>query len=232
MIYTYANLACWLLDNGFRGTEAIHHSETVYKNYDRDSFNAEGRYRVEKSVNKGKAVTYSKDRVEILTYEQTKQYLMKELKMNDVTPEQLETTPVKSVEPDHLELYKKQLDTAEDIIQKIVEDEGLEIGDLDQFFELRDSLMNEETDFEATLDDETYRFIHEDSIERIFKESAVELAQESHYDELDNLPSFIRENIDWQAVAEEMAVDGYGLHFATYDHEEHYNNNYYYFRTN
>ena len=231
MIGTYEELGCWLLENGFRGVTETYCNWTVFKNYTGEGFQDEqGRYRIEKSVTTGKACAYSKNRIEILTYEQMKQYLIKELKMNDVTPEELEVKPLKSVEPDHLGLYMKQLDTAEDIIAKLVEDNGLEIDDLDQFFELRDSLMNEETDFEATVGDETYRFIHEDSIEGIFKESAIELVKECNHECFNNMPTLLSANIDWDGVVEEMKHDGYGLHFATYDHEEHYRNNYYYFR--
>lgn len=231
MIETYAQLGMWLLENGFEGKQETFSDGIVFKNYTSDCFSCKaGQYRIEKSVNKGRALSYSIDGVEILSYEKTKLYLMKELGMNDVTPEELETKPLKSVEPDHLELFKKQMDHAEGIIYELVDNNGLDINrHFDDFFSLRDSLLNQESDFEGTIADETYRFIHEDKIEGIFKESAVELAKDCNHDHLENMPSLLASNIDWEAVAEEMRHDGYGQHFATYDGEENYKNNYYYF---
>lgn len=227
MIQTYEELGKWLLENGFRGGKETYCDGTIFKNYAGDKFSRwDGQYRIEKSATTGKACAYSKNNLEILTYERMKQYLIKELKMNDVTPEELEVKPLKSVEPDHVELFKKQLDNAEGIIYQLVEDEGL----VDQFFDLRESLLNQESDFEATVDQETYRFIHERSIEEIFKESAIELVKECNHECFNNMPTLLSANIDWDGVVEEVKQNGYGMHFATYDHEEHYKNNYYYFR--
>ena len=176
MIGTYEELGTWLLENGFNGEPCIVNPDNMlYRNYKTIEYSEclPNWYRVENALSNSAAVIHSKGKVKILSYEDTKQYLIKELKMNDVTPEELEVKPLKSVEPDHVELFKKQLDNAEGIIYQLVTYEGLDINDLDQFFDLRDSLLNQESDFEATIDDETYRFIHEDKIEEIFKEISI-----------------------------------------------------------
>lgn len=48
---------------------------------------------------------------------------------------------------------------------------------------------------------------------------------------LENLPSCVACDIDWDQTAENCKVDGMGHHFAGYDHEEHSTNTHYIFRT-
>ena len=49
---------------------------------------------------------------------------------------------------------------------------------------------------------------------------------------IDELPSFIACEIDWDQTAENCKVDGMGHYFAGYDHEEHSTGTHYIFRIN
>lgn len=72
------------------------------------------------------------------------------------------------------------------------------------------------------------RLIGEDNIDEIWTDSLIETIKECY--DLSDVPSFVV--IDWEQTAENCKVDGMGYHFASYDHEEHFNNGFYIFRTN
>lgn len=72
------------------------------------------------------------------------------------------------------------------------------------------------------------RVIHETDIDDIWHDELIQTFKECY--DLSNIPDFIC--IDWDATADNCKVDGKGHHFASYDHEEHYCNGYFIFRTN
>lgn len=83
-------------------------------------------------------------------------------------------------------------------------------------------------DFEVTSSNgKVYRLIHEDKIQAIYDEEVQEILQKDY---CDDLPGYIV--VDWDLTIENVKeYDGYATHFATYDGEEQYAEDYYIFRT-
>jgi hypothetical protein len=92
--------------------------------------------------------------------------------------------------------------------------------------------LNSENDFYVEIDREEYRFINEDVIWDIFVDEIQQFTEDCY---TGKLKWWIA--IDWEQTAENcLQADGYGLHFASYDGNEHEyklgEENYYIFRTN
>jgi hypothetical protein len=91
-------------------------------------------------------------------------------------------------------------------------------------------------DFTVETDEGEYRFIEEDAIERIHRESIEQLVDDC-YDlekmkkDMGNLANYF--NFDYDGFAEDCKnSDGYGHHFAGYDGNEYENGKFYMFRVN
>ena len=99
--------------------------------------------------------------------------------------------------------------------------------------EIKDK-MNTEADFYLdSLPCGEVRIIDENAIDEIWHDGLIEQIKECYeVDEvLENLPSFVVCEVDWDQTAENCKVDGMGHHFASYDHEEHSTQGFYIFRT-
>ena len=75
-----------------------------------------------------------------------------------------------------------------------------------------------------------YRVIPENIIERIFKESVIELVEDAYLPK--DLPSIIANNVDWDWIVEEFDMAWYWEHFGSYDWTEIYWHWFYLFRNN
>lgn len=91
--------------------------------------------------------------------------------------------------------------------------------------ELRDS----SNDHCLELDGNEYRIIHSDDIWDIYVEEIKTICEDCY--EL-NLPNFMQDCVDWEKVATNCHVDGYGHTFSGYDGSELEAGNSYIFRTN
>lgn len=91
-------------------------------------------------------------------------------------------------------------------------------------------------DFTVETDEGEFRFIHENEIESIHRES-IEQFVDDCYDlekmkkDMGTLANYF--NFDYDGFAEDCKnSDGYGRHFASYDGDEYENGNFYMFRVN
>lgn len=100
--------------------------------------------------------------------------------------------------------------------------------DSNELQELCDNLTDD--DFNVELDGAEYRFIADGVIEAIFEESVRELIEDCYG--LDDMPSIISCHLDWDGIVRDCMVDGYGLHFSSYDGSELEVTGYYIFRIN
>lgn len=102
----------------------------------------------------------------------------------------------------------------------------------DAIEELESKLGND--DFYFEYDGNEYRIISESAIWSIYVESIQSLVEDCYSDvlKLDDIPSFIALEIDWEQTAKNAYADGYGHHFSGYDGSELEIGGYYVFRTN
>lgn len=85
-------------------------------------------------------------------------------------------------------------------------------------------------DFSLEIDNMEFRIIHEDDIDSIHTEEIEEMTKDIFLGG-NEIPWWIE--IDWEKTAENVRqADGYGHHFATYDGEELYTDDWYIFRVN
>ena len=116
-------------------------------------------------------------------------------------------------------LVKSELDLIKETLDDLTNDDIEAIADKIEF----------ESDFFIELEDgREYRFIEESVIDKTYFEECKQTIQECY--DLTNVPNFIE--IDWTATVENCKVDGYGVQFAYYDHEELNAGDWYVFRTN
>ena len=92
-------------------------------------------------------------------------------------------------------------------------------------------------DFIIDIDGNEYRVIAESAIWDIYVETIKELVNDCYDLKLDDIPSFIAFDINWERTATNTHVDGYGHTFSSYDGSEctseSINGEYYWvFRTN
>lgn len=118
-----------------------------------------------------------------------------------------------------------------DIIDLIAIELGLLVN-RDEIKEIEEELAGGDyEDFHAEIDGEEYRFIHEDFIWDIYKDTIKEIAEDC-YDL--KLPKWLA--VNWEETAENCYQDGFGHTFSTYDGSEREymigNILYYIFRTN
>ena len=111
---------------------------------------------------------------------------------------------------------------------------GKNISDLDveEIKSLHEELNKNTDDFYIELSGEEYRFIEHDAIWDIYVEAIQQIIEDSYDLPLDDLPSFIAFEIDWEATARNCYIDGYGHTFSGYDGSEIESDNYYIFRNN
>jgi len=104
------------------------------------------------------------------------------------------------------------------------------------FSEVKEALENLDCslsdDFTFELDGNEYRIISENSIWDIYVETIKEIIDDCYDLKLDDIPSFIAFEIDWEQTAQNAYADGYGHTFASYDGEESKAAGYFIFRTN
>lgn len=100
--------------------------------------------------------------------------------------------------------------------------------------EILDQIESNEEDFYLnSLACGEVRVIHEDVIDELWTEGLIDTTKECYdLSAINELPSFIAVNIDWNQTAENCKVDGKGHHFSSYDGQEHNTGSYYIFRTN
>lgn len=107
-----------------------------------------------------------------------------------------------------------------------------------EFFDIMDNVSMEFgcEDFEIDALSGEVRCIHGDSIEKIHKGYCEGLAEEflaCHISDLNSLPDFIKNNINIDGIVSDLCeMEEYRYSFASYDHEEHTEGDYYIFRTN
>ena len=94
--------------------------------------------------------------------------------------------------------------------------------------ELNDIAESIEDDAHIDIGGYSVNVISEEVIDDLWHDSLIEQIKDCY--DLYLIPHFIE--IDWDATAENCKIDGLGHHFAHYDHEEHYSEPYYIFRTN
>lgn len=100
--------------------------------------------------------------------------------------------------------------------------------------ELQDKYEDGDDDFHFEFDGNEYRIIKDSAIWEIYKEGIQEIVNDCYSDvlKLDDIPSFIAFEIDWEQTANNCYVDGYGHHFSSYDGSECEYKGYWIFRTN
>lgn len=121
-------------------------------------------------------------------------------------------------------------DTIEILSSIIKEHHNINDFDIDDLYTALIDLesANNFNDFTFEFDENEYRIISDDSIERIYREEKEETIR-GWYD-LSNIPDFIE--IDWDKTIDNYSQDGYGHHFSGYDGSEIECAGYYIFRTN
>lgn len=83
-------------------------------------------------------------------------------------------------------------------------------------------------DFTVDTSEGEFRFIEEDSIERIHREEIEELVDDCYLSEASDI---IKQYFDYDSFARDCRIsDGYGPHFSSYDGSEEQEDNYYMFR--
>lgn len=134
---------------------------------------------------------------------------------------------IKSINDGTSNLYEDEM------IDNILQELGKDIRE-NEVLELYNKITNGEdsSDFYIELDGEEYRFIHEDDIRKIYEEEIKTIVEDCYNLNLEEIPSFIAFEIDWESTAENCLVDGYGHTFSGYDGSEVNTDNYYIFRTN
>lgn len=96
--------------------------------------------------------------------------------------------------------------------------------------ELESKLGND--DFYFEFDGNEYRLISESAIWDIYVDEIRNIVNDCYDLKLDNIPSFVAWEIDWEQTAKNAYVDGYGHTFSGYDGSELEIGNYFVFRTN
>lgn len=96
---------------------------------------------------------------------------------------------------------------------------------------LADKLESED-DFCFEYDGNEYRIIKDSEIWDIYVEEIKYVVNECYELKLDDIPSWISFEIDWEQAAKNAYVYGYGHTFSTYDGSELEINKHYVFRTN
>ncbi len=85
-------------------------------------------------------------------------------------------------------------------------------------------------DFTVDTSEGEYRFIEEDSIERIHREEMETLVDDCYLSDK-NIPEIIKRYFDYDSFARDARrFDGYGHHFSSYDGSEYEIDSYYMFR--
>lgn len=137
--------------------------------------------------------------------------------------------------------YKNQLEfwqeAYNEALQEYQEENEANYSDLFEaieFLECRVCDIGGDSDFCFEYDGNEYRIITESAIWDIYVESIQSLVEDCYSDvlKLDDIPSFIALEIDWEQTAKNAYVDGYGHHFSGYDGSELEIGGYYVFRTN
>lgn len=117
----------------------------------------------------------------------------------------------------------------EDILQE-------NISNFSDIFEALEEIESHigQDDFYLDFDGNTYRIINESDIWEIYKTEIQRIVEECYSEvlKLDDIPSWIAFEIDWEQTAKNAFVDGYGHTFSGYDGSEEEAAGYYIFRTN
>lgn len=99
-------------------------------------------------------------------------------------------------------------------------------------FELELEIAHKGNDFTCEINGNEYRFIHEDSIERIHRDEIEEFVDDCYLSDR-NIPDAIKRYFDYDSFARDCRIsDGYGHHFAKYDGEEIEAGDWHIFRVN
>ena len=121
-----------------------------------------------------------------------------------------------------MKYHKEDCTIARAILEAICEDYPLS-----KIRELYEHVAHTQGQYFA-FDGREYRVLHESEIDRIYHPEMKETIEDCYLGR--EFPWWIE--IDWdETVQNVLDSDGYGNHFATYDHEEHYYEGYYVFRT-
>jgi len=91
------------------------------------------------------------------------------------------------------------------------------------FFEALNELESKigEDDFYFEYDGFEYRIISDISLWDTYRDTIQEITEDCWDLKLDNLPSFLAFEIDWEQTANNCLVDGYAHTFSSYDGETH-----------
>ena len=92
--------------------------------------------------------------------------------------------------------------------------------------------LSSEDDFTFDYDGNEYRVISESAIWDIYVDTIKDTVTDCYDLNLDNIPSFVAIEIDWEKTAKNCYSDGYGHTFSGYDGSELEINDFYVFRTN
>lgn len=119
----------------------------------------------------------------------------------------------------------------EEALQEYQEENESNYSELfDAIEELESNLGND--DFYFEYDGNEYRLISESAIWDIYVDEIKNIVNDCYDLKLDNIPSFVAWDIDWEQTAKNAYVDGYGHTFSGYDGSELEIVSYYVFRTN
>ena len=119
-----------------------------------------------------------------------------------------------------------------DLLQEFQEGNKSTYSDLfDAIETLADKLASDD-DFYFDYDGNEYRVISEAVIWDIYVETIKDIVNDCYDLNLDNIPSFVAIEIDWEKTAKNCYSDGYGHTFSGYDGSELEINDFYVFRTN
>ncbi len=119
----------------------------------------------------------------------------------------------------------------EEALQEYQEENESNYSELfDAIEELESNLGND--DFYFEYDGNEYRLISESAIWDIYVDEIKNIVNDCYDLKLDNIPSFVAWDIDWEQTAKNAYVDGYGHTFSGYDGSELEIGGYYVFRTN
>lgn len=131
--------------------------------------------------------------------------------------------------PDFFDYLSK---TVEEIEEFHEENEEIYSKLFDKIEELSDKIND--PDFYFEYDGNEYRIIEEGGIWDIYVEEIRNIVEDCYSDvlKLDDIPSFISFEIDWEKTAQNAYVDGYGHTFSSYDGSEFECEGFYIFRTN
>lgn len=137
--------------------------------------------------------------------------------------------------PIELSLDNTGIDKADDVNYQVLfsfdADFDCEALDLIELYDNIEEALDE-GDFNIDFDGNEYRIISDGLIWDIYVEATKDIVEDCYDLKLNDVPSWIALEIDWEQTAKNAYADGYGPTFSSYDGSESQAGDYWIFQTN